>query len=61
MKNNGLALATIAVALASYHLNAEVMNAISAKCNVTLSDVQLLADEMETAKAAAFADMQNLN
>lgn len=60
MRTNGMALATIMVALASCQLpGAEVIEAIAGQCGLDNKLVQNIADEVMAAKLVAETDMQN--
>ncbi len=60
MKTNGLALATVLVALTSYQtLDAEVIEAIADQCGLDNISVQNIADEVMAAKVVAETDMYN--
>lgn len=60
MRTNGLALATVLVALAAYQTpSAEVIEAIAGQCGLDNNSVQNIADEVMAAKLVAETDMQN--
>lgn len=56
---NGLALATIAIAMAAWQpMDAELITAIAGQCGIDENSVMSIAAEVMTAKDVAEADMK---